>query len=228
MSGSKASPYSVNTNEPLSVEELHHHLGHVSHEHAKLLVNKGLVEGVTLDNGSEVVACESCEWAKGLRKSVSKVMEGDRHMAVWDEIHSDLWGKVPVESINRKLYYVSFTDDYSRYTNVYFLCSKDETFKFYKVYEAWLMNQHKAQIKCLCSDRGGEFLSDEFSAHLQKARTVRKLIIHDTPEHNGVAKHLNRMILKKVRAMLHDSGLPKFLWAEATAHAVFLKNRTWT
>ena len=28
--------------------------------------------------------------------------------------------------------------------------------------------------------------------------------------------------------MLHDSGLPKFLWAEATAHAVFLKNRTWT
>ena len=53
-------------------------------------------------------------------------------------------------------------------------------------------------------------------------------MVHDTPEHNGVAERLNRTIMEKVRAMLHDSNLPKFLWAEATAHAVYLKNRTWT
>lgn len=76
--------------------------------------------------------------------------------------------------------------------------------------------------------KGGEYLSDEFSAHLKKKGTVRKLVVHDTLEHNGVAEHLNRTLLKKVRAMLHESGLPKFLWAEATAHAVYLKNRTWT
>ena len=57
---------------------------------------------------------------------------------------------------------------------------------------------------------------------------MRKLVVHDTPEHNGVAERLNRTLLEKVRAMLHESGLPKFLWAEATAHAVYLKNRTWT
>jgi hypothetical protein len=39
---------------------------------------------------------------------------------------------------------------------------------------------------------------------------------------------LNHTLLEKVRAMLHESDLPKFLWAEATAHAVYLKNRTWT
>ena len=53
-------------------------------------------------------------------------------------------------------------------------------------------------------------------------------MVHDTPEHNGVAECLNRTIMEKVRAMLLDSDLLKFLWAEAASHAVYLKNRTWT
>jgi hypothetical protein len=128
--------------ETLSINELHRRLGHVSHERAKLLVKKGLVEGVTLEANSEVVVCESCEWAKGERKAVSKVRESERRTTVGEEIHSDLWGPAPVESINHKRYYVSFTDDYSRYTNIYFLHTKDETFSAYRSYEAWLLNQY--------------------------------------------------------------------------------------
>ena len=181
----------MDTSDKLSINELHRRLGHVSHERAKLLVSKGLVEGVTLETGSEVVVCESCEWAKGERKSISRIRDGERRTAIGEEIHSDLWGPAPTESINHKRYYVSFTDDYSQYSNVYFLHSKDETFSAYRTYEAWLSNQHKARIKCLCLDRGGEYLSDEFSNHLKKAGTVRKLTVHDTPEHNGVAERLN-------------------------------------
>ena len=106
---------------------------------------------MSLEPNTEISVCESCEWAKGQRK-VSKIQEDERCGAVGDEIHSDLWGKAPVESINRKLYYVTFTDDYSRYTNVYLLHKKDETFESYKHYEAWLSNQHGARIKCLRSD----------------------------------------------------------------------------
>ena len=93
---------------------------------------------------------------------------------------------------------------------------------------AWLSTQYNAKVKCLRSDRGGEYLSDEFVKHLKKAGTTRKLTVHDTPEHNGIAERLNRTLLEKIRAMLHDSDLPKFLWAEAAQHAVYLKNRTWT
>ena len=82
------------------------------------MVKKGLIEGVELEEVSEVVVCESCEWAKGERKLVQKVREGERCTAVEDEIHSDLWGPAPVKSINHKRYYVSFMDDYSRYTNM--------------------------------------------------------------------------------------------------------------
>ena len=99
-------------------------------------MNKGLVEGVTLEAGSKAVVCESCEWAKGSREQMSKVRGDEGCAAVGDEVHSDLLGKAPVESINRKLYYVTFTDDYSQYTNVYFLHSKDKTFESYKAYEA--------------------------------------------------------------------------------------------
>ena len=78
------------------------------------------------------------------------------------------------------------------------------------------------------SDRGGEFLSKEFNDHLKQAGTLRNLTVHDTPEHNGIAERLNRTLLEKVCAMLHASGLPKFLWGEVVNHAVYLKNQTST
>ena len=146
-----------------------------------------------------------------MRKAITKVHEEERSATVGDEIHSDLWGPAPVETIARKKYYISFTDDYSRYTTIYFLQTKDETFSSYQLYEAWLLTQHHICIKCLRSDRGGEYLSEEFSNHLKKQGTIRKLTVHDTLEHNGVAECLNCTILKKVRATFHDSRLPKLL-----------------
>ena len=181
-----------------------------------------------MDPDSEPTICESCEWAKGTRKAVKKVRDGERCAAVGDEVHSDLWGPAPVMTIAKKEYYISFTDDHSHYTNVYFLRTKDEAFDFYRIYEAWLSTQYGVRIKCLNSDRGGEYMSDEFSDHLKKAGMTRRLTVHDTPEHNGVAERGNRTDLELARAMIHDSGLPKFLWADAVSYAVFVRNRTWT
>ena len=227
-SDSKTRAHVASDKEPMSINELHRWLGHVSHDRARFLVKKGLIEGIELEADGDVVICESCEWAKGQRKSVTKVREEERRTAVGDEIHSDLWGPAPVESISHKKFYVTFTDDYSRYTNIYILNKKDETFVSYQAYEAWLFTQYNVRIKCLHSDRGREYLDDNFVKHLKAARTTRKLTVHDTPKHNGVAERLNRTLLEKVRAMLHDSQLPKFLWAEAAQHAIYLKNRTWT
>ena len=72
----------------------------MSHERIKFLVKKGLVTGIELDPNVEATVCESCEWAKDQRKQISKVREGERSTAVGDEIHSDLWGPAPVETIS--------------------------------------------------------------------------------------------------------------------------------
>jgi hypothetical protein len=109
---------------------------------------------------------------------------------------------------------------------IYLLNTKDEAFSAYKKYEKLLETQFGVRIKCLYSDRGGEYLSKEFMAHLKAAGMTQNLTVHNTPEHNGVAERLNCTLLEKVRAMLHTKDLPKNLWGMAVRHAVWLKNRT--
>jgi len=121
-----------------------------------------------------------------------------------------------------------FTDDYSRYTSIELLKSKDETLNAYKTFAAWAQTQHNVKIKRLRSDRGGEYTSGDFTKFLQEQGTERRLTTHDTPQHNSVAESLNRRLLKRVRAMLHHAQLPKNLWGEAIMFAVWLKNRTST
>ena len=80
----------------------------------------------------------------------------------------------------------------------------------------------------LRSDRGGEYTGQDFTKFLQQEGTERRLTTHDTPQHNGVAESLNRRLLERARAMLHHSGLPKNLWAEAIRFSAWLKNRAST
>ena len=126
-----------------------------------------------------------------------------------------MWGPSPVKSLGGKQYYISFTDDKTRYTQVYLLALKSEAFKAYLSFQAWIKTQHDASVKQLHSDSGGEYLSSEFSTHLNTHGIEQRLTAHDTPQENSVAERLNRTILEKVCAMLHSAQLPKYLWGEA-------------
>jgi hypothetical protein len=85
-----------------------------------------------------------------------------------------------------------------------------------------------AKIKVLNSDRGGEYQGTAFVEYLKLKETHQKLNVHDTPQHAGVAERCNRIIEERIRALLHASGLPRFLWGEAARHVVWLSNRTTT
>src|SRR5712691_7862547 len=146
--------------------------------------------------------------------------------AFGDEIHSDLWGPSPTHTIGGRKYYATFTDDYSRYTSIELLKSKDESLKVYKTFAAWAQTQHNVKIKRLRSDRGGEYTGGDFTKFLQEQGTERRLTTHNTPQHNGVAESLNRRLVERIRALLIQSGLPKSLWAEAARFVVWLRNRT--
>ena len=99
-----------------------------------------------------------------------------------------MWGPAPVESKGGKRYYITFTDDKTRFTNLYLLAKKSDAFESYKDYEAWCSTQLDARIKVLHSDRGGEYLGNDFISHLNSKGTVQKLTVHDTPQQNGVAE----------------------------------------
>jgi len=216
--------------ETLTLEQLHCRMGHASIQVIRDLIRHGMVTGLRLEytpTGTPFF-CESCVYGKATRKSVPKIREGERATVFGGEIHSDLWGKSPVESKGGKNYMDTYIDDKTRLTHVYFLRTKDEQPNAYKGYEAWEENHMGVKIKVLNTDRGGEYLGGDFIAYLKSKGTLQKLSVHDTHQESGVAERRNRTIVERVRALLHASGLPKNLWAEAARHVVWLLNRTTT
>ena len=67
-----------------------------------------------------------------------------------------------VEARGEYRYFLTFTDDLSRYEYIYLKKHKYETFEKFKEFESEAENHHNKKIKFLRSGRGGEYLSYEF------------------------------------------------------------------
>ena len=179
--------------ETLTMEQLHHRMGHISPVIAKRLIKNNFITGIQLESTSsgDPFFCESYVYAKATWKSIPKAREGERVDVFAREVHSDLWGPAPVETKGKKCYYITFTDNKTQLTNIYLLVKKNDAFESYKAYEAWCRTQLDVPVKVLHSDRGGEYLGREFVLHLNSKGTKQKLMVHDTPQHNGVAERRN-------------------------------------
>ncbi|KAJ3473654.1 hypothetical protein NLI96_g12893 [Meripilus lineatus] len=212
----------------VSIDEAHRLLGHISHPVARRLITSELVTGIKLDSKSIPSFCTGCAQGKQTREPFPQERSSERAKAYGDLIHTDVWGPAPTESLGHKSYYVTFTDDHSRETTCYLMRNKSEAFEKYKVFEAWVETQKGQRVRALRSDRGGEYMSNAFTDHLESKGTTRSVTVHDSPQQNGVAERLNRTLAEHMRAMLIPSGLPSSLWGEALMHAVWLKNRTAT
>ena len=179
----------------LTLHELHRHLGHPSIPVVRELLKDKLVKGIRLEytpqSDDVPFFCESCVYGKAIRKAVSKLREGKRAMVFGGEIHSDLWGKAPVRSRGGKWYWITFIDDKTRFTLIYFLATKDKAFDAYKKFEAWVYVQMEKVIKALNTDQGGEYTDSEFKDYLKSKGTIQKLSVHDTHQQSGVAERRN-------------------------------------
>ena len=183
----------------LTMAEIHSRLGHLAPEAIRKMLKDGTITGIALDDAHATMGtCDSCEYAKTTRKQIGKLCDPPRHEKLGDEVHTDLWGPSPVQTSVHSRYYVSFTDDFTRFTKLYLLKLKSDTFDSYQAYEAWLSTQHDTKIKRLRSDCGGEYMSEEFTKYLKSKGTKRRVTVHDTPEHNGVAEQLNRTLAERV------------------------------
>ncbi|KAJ9551807.1 hypothetical protein OSB04_015852 [Centaurea solstitialis] len=122
-------------------------------------------------------------------------------------------------------YFITFTDDFSRYGYVYLMRHKSETFEKFKEYQNEVQNLLDKRIKFLRSDRGGEYLSDEFDNHLMECGIVSQLTPPYTPQMNGVSERRNRTLLDMVRTMMCHSTLPISFWGHALETAAHILNR---
>lgn len=103
----------------------------------------------------------------------------------------------------------------------------NEGWNVQRVPEVWSLGEHSVQCQDQMTLIGSrrEYTEEVFTCHLHSKGTEHKLTVHDTPEHNRVAERLNHTIIERMHALLHASGLPKFLWGEAIMHVTWLKNR---
>ena len=122
-------------------------------------------------------------------------------------------------------YFITFTDDFSRYGYVYLMRHKSESFEKFKEFKNEVQNQLGKSIKTLRSDRGGEYLSQEFGDHLKECGIVSQLTPPGTPQWNGVSERRNRTLLDMVRSMMSHANLPSSFWGYALLTTSLTLNR---
>ncbi|XP_011015000.1 PREDICTED: uncharacterized protein LOC105118689 [Populus euphratica] len=86
-------------------------------------------------------------------------------------------------------------------------------------------NETDLSIKCLRTNRGGEFTSLEFNKFCEQHGIKRQLATTYTPQQNGVAKRKNRIVMNMVHAMLYEKKVPRTLWTEAVNWSNYVLNR---
>jgi transposase InsO family protein len=199
----------------------HRRLAHINYK-ALPYVSKAVTDLPEFKVDHEGV-CNGCAQGKNIKNPFLK--RDSKAERILELIHSDVCGPMPSTSINGYVYYVSFIDDDSRKTWVYFLKSKDEVFGKFKEFKALIENLSKREIKMLRLDNGGEYTSKEFVNFCKDVGIKRELTTPYNPQENGGAERKYITIMEAVKTMIHDQDLPMHLWAEATRTTMYVQNR---
>ncbi|PKU81996.1 Retrovirus-related Pol polyprotein from transposon TNT 1-94 [Dendrobium catenatum] len=167
--------------------------------------------------------CHTCNKAKTHKLP----FDSSQHRSTFplELLHSDVWGPAPIVSNSGFLYYVLFTDDYTRFTWLFPLKHKSEVTTVFKSFKIFVENSFSCKIKSLRTDGGGEYLNTAFTILLQQAGRSHQISCPYTPEQNGVAERKHRHLLETTRALLYTASISNSYWPDAILTANYLVNR---
>ena len=200
----------------------HRMLAHV-HYRALPLARKA-VEGLPKIQAKHVGVYKGCAKGKNTKKTFRSSESKEKR--ILEIIHFNVCSPMSSSSLSRYVYYVSFIDNFSKNTWIYFMKNKDKFFSKFKGFKTLIKNHTKKKIKTFRSDNGREFTSNEFKELCKDSGIKRELSTPYNPQQNGIAEQNNRTIMEAARDMLHDQDLPMHLWAEAARTVVYVQNRT--
>jgi Integrase core domain. len=125
-----------------------------------------------------------------------------------------------------KLYAFVIVDDFSRYTWVFFLTHKNETFHVFTKFCKQVQNEKGYTITCIRSDRGREFDNSLVEDFCDENGFMHNFSAPRTPQSNGVVERKNRSLQEMARTMLNEHPLPEYFWGEAVNTSCYVINRT--
>ncbi|GKC24566.1 putative ribonuclease H-like domain-containing protein [Tanacetum coccineum] len=126
-----------------------------------------------------------------------------------------------VASINGKKYILVIVDDYSRFTWVKCLSSKDEAPDFIIKFLKMIQVRLKVPVRRIRTDNGTEFVNQTLREYYEKVGISHETSVARSPQQNGVVERRNRTLIEAARTMLIYAKALLFLWAEAVATAYF-------
>nr|GEZ17082.1 retrovirus-related Pol polyprotein from transposon TNT 1-94 [Tanacetum cinerariifolium] len=203
----------------------HKRLSHLNFDTINDLARNDLVSGLSKFKYHKEHLCPSCEQGKSKRAShLPKHVPNSRQRL--HLLHMDLCGPMRIASINGKRYVLVIVDDYSRYTWVYFLRSKDEApeviIRFLKRITVLL----QSPVIIIRTDNGIKFKNQVLKEYFDTVGISHQMSSIRTPQQNGVVERRNRKLVEATRTILIFSLALLFLWAEAIAIACFTQNRS--
>ncbi|GKC24476.1 putative ribonuclease H-like domain-containing protein [Tanacetum coccineum] len=202
----------------------HRRLGHINFKTMNKLVRGNLVRGLPskiFENNHTCVACQKGKQHKASckTKTVSSISQP------LQMLHMDLFGPTFVKSLMKKMYCLVVTDDYSRFSWVFFLATKDETSEILKTFITGIENLIDLKVKVIRCDNGTEFKNKVMNQFCEMKGIKREFSVARTPQQNEVAKRKKRALIEAARTMLADSKLPTTFWAKAVNTACYVQNR---
>nr|GFA39579.1 putative ribonuclease H-like domain-containing protein [Tanacetum cinerariifolium] len=140
----------------------HRRLGHINFKTMNKLFKGNIVRGLpskVFENNNTCVACKKGKQhrASCKTKPVSSVNQP------LQRLHMDLFRPTFIKSLNKKSYFLVVTDDYSRFTWVFFLATKDETSPILKTFITGIENQLILKVKMIKTDNGTKFKNNDLN-----------------------------------------------------------------
>ncbi|GJS43346.1 retrovirus-related pol polyprotein from transposon TNT 1-94 [Tanacetum coccineum] len=169
--------------------------------------------------------CSACVIGK-IKKNPHKPKSEDTNQEKLYLLHVDLCGPMRVASVNGKKYILVIVDDYSRFTWVKCLRSKDEAPYFIIKFLKMIQVRLKVPVRRIRTDNGTEFVNQTLREYYEKVGISHETSVSRSPQQNGVVERQNHTLIEAARTMLIYAKAPLFLWAEAVATACYTQNHS--
>ncbi|GJY14879.1 putative RNA-directed DNA polymerase [Tanacetum coccineum] len=162
----------------------HRRLGHVNFKNINKLVKENLVRDLPLKRFENDQTCVACLKGKQHRASCKSKAFSPITKPLF-MLHMDLFGPTFVSSLMHKKYCLVVTDDYSRFSWVFFLRTKDETSEILKNFIKEIENLVDKKVKIIRSDNGTEFKNHVMDEFCREKGIKREYSVARTPQQNG-------------------------------------------
>ncbi|KAK1642659.1 hypothetical protein QYE76_060464 [Lolium multiflorum] len=201
----------------------HRRLGHVNMRNLKQLLKGEHIVGLTGISFEKDRVCSACVAGKQLKKKhpIKSIVTTSR---LW-RLHLDLFGPSHYDTLGGSKYGLVIVDDYSRYSWVFLLKSKDETHREFITFAKKAQRTYESEIKAIRTDNGTEFKNYTMQEFVDDEGIKHEFSAPYTPQQNGVVERKNRTIIEMARTMLSEFNSPHNFWGEAISTAVHYSNR---